>query len=123
MTRARVLTFHVDGDELLGLSEALDGIAEILAHRSGFGGLLCLAHDSLRKEVMVITLWDGGGLEETGEGSERARQRIAASTDLGVSSKHYDVLRSIQGTLSVAHARGDDSDILGHRYLQPRPVG
>ena len=98
MTRARVLSFHIDGDEHPGLVEALDGVAEMFADRSDFRGLLCLEHDSARNEIMVITLWDGEGLDDTQNGSEVARQRIAATTDLGVSSKCYEVLRMVPGS-------------------------
>jgi len=124
MTRARVLSFHIDNDDLLGLSEALDGVTDMFAHHSDFRGLVCLAHDSMRKEVIVITLWDGDGLEFTQQGSEMARQRIAATTDLGVSSKYYEVLRLIPGSLTVERALGDDSDTLGHwsRFESARPV-
>ena len=123
MTKARVHTFHIDGDEILGLTEALDGVADMFAHRSDFRGLLCLTHDSFRKEIVVITLWDGEGLEETQEGSEIARQRIAATTDLGVSTKCYEVLRSVPGTFSLERVLGDESDIvLGHRFWLSQPT-
>jgi hypothetical protein len=97
MTKARVLSFHVDADELPGLTEALDGVAETLALNSDFVGLVCLEHDNVRNEIMVITLWDGDGLEDSVGDAERARHRIAATTDLGVSSKCYDVLRLVRG--------------------------
>jgi len=113
VTRARVLTFHIDSDELVGLSEALDGVTDMFAHLLDFRGLLCLAHDGVRKEIVVITLWDGEGLEATQDGSERARRRIASTTDLGVSSKRYEVLRLVPGSLTLEGAFGDDSDILG----------
>ena len=101
VTRARVLTFHIDADDLPGLTEALDGVEEMFADQADFVGLLCLEHDSTRNEIMVITLWDGEGLEATQDGSEVARQRIAATTDLGVSSKCYDVLRLVRGPSSL----------------------
>jgi len=125
MTRARVLTFHIDSDEMPGLSEALDGVADMFAHHLDFRGLLCLAHDGIRNEIVVITLWDGDGLEATQEGSEIARQRIASTTDLGVSSRSYEILRLIPGTLTLDRALGEDSDILGYwsRSPQARPVG
>jgi hypothetical protein len=122
MTRARVLTFHVDGDEMLGLSEALDGVADTFARHADFQGLLCLAHDGVRKEIIVIALWDGEGLDVTLEGSEMARQRVAATTDLGVSSQCYEVLRLIQGSLNIEGAFRDDSDLLGHWSSSSQPV-
>jgi hypothetical protein len=101
VTSARVLTFHIDGDERPGLSDALDGVTELFAGQSDFRGLVCLEHDSTRNEIMVITLWDGEGMRETQEGSELARRRIAATTDLGVSSKCYHVLRIVPGTAAL----------------------
>ena len=46
---------------------------------------------------MVIAFWEGHGMEDTEAESEVARQRIAATTDLGVSNKCYDVLRLVSG--------------------------
>lgn len=100
MTHARVLTFHIDADELPGLTQALDGVAEMFAHHTDFRGLVCLEHDGSRSEILVITFWDGTGLEDTQVDSESARQRIAATTDLGVSSRSYDVLRMVSGPAS-----------------------
>ncbi len=101
VTSARVLTFHIDGDELAGLAEALDGVAQMFAGHSDFRGLLCLEHDSTRNEIMVITLWDGQGMQDTQGDSELARRRIAATTDLGVSSRCYQVLRMVPGSAVV----------------------
>ena len=97
MTRARVLTFHVDDDELFGLTEAIDTVTDEFASFPDFQGLLCLERDSTRNEVIVITLWDGDGLEVTEAVSESGRKRIAATTDLGVCSRRYDVLRLVPG--------------------------
>lgn len=101
VTQARVLTFHVDSDGMAGLSEALDGVAEMYSRNSDFRGLVCLNHDGPRHEVMVMTLWDGDGLESTQSDSEQGRRRIAAMSDLGVSSRCYDVLRLIPGPASL----------------------
>jgi len=90
--RARVLTFHVDGEHLAGLSEALDVAADKLAEHPDFRGLLCLKHESDRHQIIVISLWDGQGLEDTAAESESSRQLIAAAVDMGVSSKSYEVL-------------------------------
>jgi hypothetical protein len=97
MTRARVLTFHVDDDELFGLTEAIDAVTEEFASLPDFRGLLCLERDGARDEVIVVTLWDGDGLDATEAVSEAGRRRIAATTDLGVCSKRYEVLRLVSG--------------------------
>jgi len=125
VTRARVLSFHIDSHELVGLSEALDGVAAMFADQSDFGGLLCLTHDGVRKEIMVITLWDGEGLKATQEGSDEARRRIASTTDLGVSSRAYEVLRLVPGSFSLVGVFAEDSHILGYWSRSPphRPVG
>lgn len=99
MTRARVLTFHIDADELPGLTAALDCVGDQFAQHPDFRGLLCLEHDSLRNEIVVITLWDGEGLEATQAVSEQGREQIAATSDLGVSSRCYNVLRLVSGSV------------------------
>jgi len=98
VTKARVLSFHVDEDDLPGITAAIDGVADQFRSHPDFRGLVCLERESTRNEVIVITLWDGQGLEATEAESEEARHRIAATTDLGVSSKCYDVLRLVSGS-------------------------
>lgn len=104
MTKARVLTFHIDTDELPGLTRALDDVAEIYGHNKDFRGLVCLEHDSARHQIVVITLWDGEGLEDTEAESEIGRERVAATTDLAVSSVCYEVLRLVPGPASLEAA-------------------
>ncbi|MGA2520772.1 MAG: hypothetical protein ABSG81_08145 [Acidimicrobiales bacterium] len=101
MIRARALTFHIDGDELAELTAALDDVAEQYVDHPDFRGLLCMEHDSVRSEIVVITLWEGQGLENTQAVSEAGRRRIAATTDLGVISKCYDVLRIVPGPAAL----------------------
>jgi len=95
-----VLTFHVDRQHLPELLEALDVAVERFAGCPGFGGLLCLEHDGVRQQVMVISLWDADGLASTATEAEAARRHLAEATDLGVTSLQYEVLRH------VAHTRG-----------------
>jgi hypothetical protein len=92
MTRARVLTFSVDNEHLPGLTEALDTAAEKLATNEDFRGILCLKSESVRHEIVVISLWDGQGLEDTAVEAEAHRQLIAEAVDLGVTSRCYEVL-------------------------------
>ncbi len=101
MTQARVLTFHVDDDGMPGLADALDGVAELFSRNPEFRGLVCLDHDAARHEIIVMTLWDGDGLKKTQGDSEAGRRRIAATTDLGVSSRSYEVLRLFPGPASL----------------------
>ena len=61
-----------------------------------FEGLVCLEHDSVLHQIIVITLWGGRGLEDTQAESEVAQQQIAAATDFGVSSICYEVVRLIR---------------------------
>ena len=107
MTRARILSFHIDADELPGLTAALDGVSQMFAGDADFRGLVCLEHDGARNEIMVMTLWDGQGLDDTQHDSEIARQRIAATTDLGVSSKCYDVIRLVPGSAALERVLAD----------------
>jgi hypothetical protein len=104
MTRARVLTFHIDSDEMAGLTEALDGVADRYASCPDFRGLVCVEHDGLRHEIVVLTLWDGEGLEATQGVSEQGRKQIAHTTDLGVSSRCFDVVRLVPGPVAVERA-------------------
>jgi hypothetical protein len=108
VTRARVLTFHVDEHHLPGLADALDVAAERFASHPDFRGLLCLDHDSIRNEIMVITLWDGDGLQSTEAEHIDAQAQISAAVDLGVSTKCYDVVRFVPGSTRLervlAHA-------------------
>ena len=55
MTRARVFTFHADSRQLPGIIKALDGVAERVAKHPDFRGLVCLEHDNVRNEVIVVT--------------------------------------------------------------------
>jgi len=57
-------------------------------------------------EVVVLTLGEGTGLEDTQEDSDRGREQIAATVALGVSTKRYDVLRFVLGNSGV----GDHCD-------------
>ena len=95
VTKARVLTFHVDDDELPELTKAVDAVADEYSLVEGFQGLLCLKREGIRNEMIVVTLWDGDGLEATDARSEVNRRRIAATTDLGVCTRRYEVLRQI----------------------------
>jgi hypothetical protein len=92
VTRARVLTFSVDCQHLSGLTKALDVAAEKLAKNDEFRGILCLENDSGRHEIVVISLWDGNGLDDSADEAEISRQLIEVAVDLGVSSKCYRVL-------------------------------
>ena len=111
MTRARILSFHVDTDELPGLTAALDSVSQMFAGHPEFRGLVCLDHDGARHEIIVMTLWDGQGLDDTQHDSEIARQRIAATTDLGVSSKCYEVLRLVPGSTTLERVLADSLNL------------
>jgi hypothetical protein len=117
VTRARVLSFHVDSDRVLELTEALDRVSLRFNENPDFRGLLCLNHDTGRNQIMVITLWDGSGLEETQAESDYGRNQIAATSDLGVNSTSYDVLRFVQGSVPLE----DDVLIKGLASLTADP--
>jgi len=89
---ARVLTFQVDDEHMPVLCHALDAAMTRWRHRAGFRGLLCMEHDGLREQVMLITLWDAGGLATTASQAEEARELIADATEAGVSSCTYEIL-------------------------------
>ena len=95
MQYARVFTFHVAPDELDALNKALDATAARLARHAGFRGLTCLERVGQRHEIIVFSMWEGEGLEETEAEAERTRRKIAETSDLGVRTEDYRVLRQI----------------------------
>jgi hypothetical protein len=95
-----VLTFHVESRHLAGLRDALDAVSEGFAHNPHFRGLVCLEHDSVRHQILVISLWDAAALEETQEESDLAQAQIAAAIDLGVNTTTYTVMRLVPGTFA-----------------------
>jgi hypothetical protein len=101
MTRARVLAFSVDDEHLPGLTHALDHASTDLAKNPNFRGLLGLERESGRHEIMVITLWEGKGLEDSAAESEASRRLIADAVDLGVSCKSYEVLSFDPGDTQI----------------------
>ncbi len=97
MRYARVLTFHVDVDDLPELIEAMDEATERLSESPNFGGLLCLEEEGPRQKITVISLWDAEGLEATAAEGDAARRHIAATADLGVISQIQKVIRFTPG--------------------------
>jgi hypothetical protein len=95
MQYARVFTFHISPDELDALDKAIDATAGRLARHAGFRGLTCLERIGQRHEVIVFSMWEGEGLEDTEVEAERTRRKIAETSDLGVRSEQYRVLRQI----------------------------
>jgi hypothetical protein len=93
------LTFHVDAHDLPKLTKALDAATTRFSEHPDFRGLLCLDHDSFRNEIMVISLWDGQGMQDTEAELARCQALISAVVDLGVGSRCYDVLRLVPGSL------------------------
>ena len=97
MLRSRVLTFHVEATHVRQVVDALDRVRERLEKNPDFRGLVCLEGQGKRHQVMVLTLWDGDGLDEMRDEDEQARLQIAETCDLGVRSEEYDVLRHFTG--------------------------
>ena len=90
-----MLSFHLDSRQLPGLSKALDTVSVRFAKHPDFRGLLCLEHDSVLHQIIVITMWDADGFDNTQAEFDLAQQEIAATIDLGVSSMGYDVVRLV----------------------------
>jgi hypothetical protein len=88
---ARVITFHVDSERVEEMKDSMNKALMRFQRHPDFRGLVCLERGEDRHEVVAITLWAGSGLEETEHDAERTRKRIAATTDLGVSTKTYNV--------------------------------
>jgi len=80
-----------------------------VAKHPDFRGLVCLEHDdNVRNEVIVITLWDGQGLDDTAAEAEASRRQIADAIDLGVSSRCYEVLRLVPGSATLESLLAED---------------
>jgi hypothetical protein len=101
VTRAIVLSCHVNSHELPDLTEILDGVTKQFARRSDFRGLVYLEDNHARHQIVIVTLWDGNELEDTQAEAELARERIAAATDMAVSSRCYSVVRLVLGALPL----------------------
>lgn len=96
-----VLSCHVNSRELPDLTEILDGVTKQFAGRSDFRGLVYLEDNHARHQIVIITLWDGNELEDTQAEVELARERIAATTEMAVSSRGYSVVRLVPGALPL----------------------
>jgi CheY-like chemotaxis protein len=93
MLRSRVLTFHVEPSHVYEVVDALDDVRERFEKNPDFRGLVCLEGQGGRHQIMVLTLWEGDGIDDMREEDEQARQQIASTCDLGVRSEEFDVLR------------------------------
>jgi hypothetical protein len=92
MQYARVFTFHVGSHELDAMNKAMDATATRLARHAGFRGLTCFERVGQGHEIIVISMWEGDGFEETEAEAERTRRKIAETSDLGVRTESYRVL-------------------------------
>lgn len=92
MLYARVSTFHVEQRHMPSVIEALNVSLEKLNDSPGYKGLLCLEHDGVRNQVLIITLWDAGGLASSAQEDGDTMALISDVTDSGVSSRAYEVL-------------------------------
>ncbi len=96
-----MLTFSVDDEHLPALTRALDHASSDLAKNPNFRGLLGLECNSGRHEIVIITLWEGEGLEDSAADSEASRRLIAEAVDLGVRSRNYAVLSFDAGDTQI----------------------
>ncbi len=94
-----MLTFHLNRHDLPKLTKALDDAAEELARHPDFRGFVCLDHDSVRHQIIILSLWEGDGLEATHPLFKRATEIIASCADLGMNSTAYDVIRLVPGAV------------------------
>jgi hypothetical protein len=92
MLYARVLTFHVEQDHMSSVIVALNASLAKLNHSPGYKGLLCLEHDGVRNQLLIITLWDSEGLALSAQEAQEAMASISDVSDSGVSTREYEVL-------------------------------
>jgi len=100
---ARVSTFHIEQDHMPLVIEALNTSLARLNHSSGYKGLLCLEHDGVRNQIMIITLWDAVGLAATAQQVEDALSLVSDASDTGVTSRTYEVLGFIPSPDGIPH--------------------
>jgi DNA-binding NarL/FixJ family response regulator len=101
MLRSRVFTFHVEPSHVYEVVDALDRVRERFEKNPDFRGLVCLEGHGGRHQIMVLTMWDGDGLEDMRDEDEHARRQIADTCDLGVRSEEYAVLKNITPNVSL----------------------
>jgi heme-degrading monooxygenase HmoA len=92
MLYARVLTFHVEQDHMSSVIVALNSSLAKLNDSPGYKGLLCLEHDGVRNQILIITLWDSEGLASSAQEAQEAMALISDVSDSGVSIRAYEVL-------------------------------
>ena len=92
MLYARVLTFHVEQDHMTSVIVALNASLAKLNSSPGYKGLLCLEHDGVRNQILIITLWDSEGLASSAQEAQEAMALISDVSDSGVSIRAYEVL-------------------------------
>lgn len=92
---ARVSTLHVEQDHMPSVIEALNHSFAKLDHSPGYKGLLCLQHDGVRNQMIIITLWESADAAATAHRAEEALAMISDATDTGVASRAYEVLAFI----------------------------
>jgi hypothetical protein len=95
--QAVVQTFHVDREHLRELKDGVREAVERLARSPDFGGLLCLERGGLREQIIVVVLWRADAMDDIAAEVEDAHRRIAASTDLGVTTQRHRVVRLVAG--------------------------
>jgi hypothetical protein len=89
---ARVATLHVEQEHMPSAIEALNASLATLNQSPGYKGLLCLEHDGIRNQILIITLWDTEGLASSAQVAGDAMALISDVTHSGVSNQAYQVL-------------------------------
>jgi len=91
--KARTLTFSIDPARVPQVLEALDEqILPEYRKMPNFVGLVILQADHARRELVGISVWDGG-LEDSAELLASFRQRLTALAGTAPTTATYDVLR------------------------------
>ena len=92
--QALVQTFHIDHGALAALSVRVDEAVGRFSQNPSFGGLLCLEKEGgSRTQVTVVVVWRADALDEFAPEVDEAHRLIAATTDLGVTSRFHRVVR------------------------------
>ncbi|MGO9332770.1 MAG: hypothetical protein ACLQCU_01735 [Acidimicrobiales bacterium] len=98
--KARSLTFHIEPDRLEEAVRILDEqVVPEYRELPNFVGLVALHADHVRREVVVLSIWDPD-LEASEEAIARIRRGITSVSGASAAMETFDVLRLVSSQRS-----------------------
>ena len=93
--KARYLNFYIEPGRLAEVTRVLDEqIVPEYRELPNFVGLVALHADHVRREVVVLSIWDGD-LDASEDAIARFRKRITNVSGASVATETFDVLRLV----------------------------